>query len=98
VPIEGFAQGRPAIASRAGGVVDVITPGIDGWLFTPKDAASLAAVFESLTPALVTAAGERARSAYNARHTPERFTTQIQALIAEALCLEAPVLVSAPAS
>jgi len=98
VPIEGFAQGRPAIASRAGGVVDVITHGIDGWLFTPKDAASLAAVFESLTPELVTAAGERARSAYNARHTPERFTTQIQALIAEALCLEAPVLVSAPAS
>ena len=32
--------GKPVIASRAGGPLDVIHDGDDGWLFTPGDAAA----------------------------------------------------------
>jgi len=86
VVVEAFAQGRPAIASRAGGTVDIITHGVDGWMFTPGDPVSLAAVLSSLTPAAVAEAGARSsRSA--ARHTPDRFQHTIRSLILDELGL-----------
>jgi glycosyltransferase involved in cell wall biosynthesis len=87
VVVEAFAQGRPAIASRSGGTVDVITHGVDGWLFTPGDPASLAAVLSSLTPAAVAEAGARSSRAA-ARHTPDRFQRTIRSLILDELGLE----------
>ena len=86
VVVEGFAQGRPAIASRSGGTVDVITHGVDGWLFTPGDAAALASVLSSLTPSMVAEAGARASRAY-ARHTTDRFERTIRSLVLDQLGL-----------
>jgi len=86
VVVEAFAQGRPAIASRSGGTVDVITHGVDGWLFTPGDPVSLAAVFSSLTPAAVAEAGARSLRAA-ARHTPDRFQRTVRSLILDELGL-----------
>lgn len=86
VVVEGFAQGRPAIASRSGGTVDVITHGVDGWLFTPGDAAALATVLSSLTPSAVAEAGARSLRAYG-RHTTDRFERTIRSLVLDQLGL-----------
>lgn len=42
VYLEGMAFGLPAIASTAGGAVEIITPGRDGFLVSPGDAPALA--------------------------------------------------------
>ena len=73
VAIEAFARARPGIASAAGGLLDIVTPDADGWLFPPGDPDALAAVLSSLTREQVTAAGERARQTYETRFTSRRF-------------------------
>lgn len=41
--MEALAAGRPVMASDSGGTVDVIQPGVNGWLFRDGDADALAA-------------------------------------------------------
>jgi glycosyltransferase involved in cell wall biosynthesis len=43
VVVEGMLCGRPVIAANAGGVAELIEPGLTGWLTPPGDAAALAA-------------------------------------------------------
>lgn len=50
--IEAFAHARPVLASRVGGLPDMIDDGIDGWLVEPGDA-------DALADALVLAAERR---------------------------------------
>ena len=40
---EGFAAGVPALASRIGGIPELVTDGVTGWLFAPGDAQALEA-------------------------------------------------------
>ena len=65
VAIESFARGRPVIASAAGGLLEIVTPGRDGWLFPPGDTDALAAVLRDLTREAVQAAGEQASKTYH---------------------------------
>ncbi|MDJ0712608.1 MAG: glycosyltransferase family 4 protein [Prochloraceae cyanobacterium] len=39
--IESFARGRPAIASSIGGMTEIVTDGVDGYLVSPGDAEKL---------------------------------------------------------
>lgn len=73
IAIEAFARGRPVIASAAGGLLEIVTPGRDGWLFPPKDAAALAELLSSLTRDDVEAAAVAARRTFDERFTAERF-------------------------
>ena len=73
VAIEAFARSRPVIASAAGGPLETVTPGSDGWLFPPGDSESLAKVLAGLTRTDVEAAGRRARRTYETRYTVGRF-------------------------
>ena len=73
VAIEAFARARPVIASAAGGLLDILTPGGDGWLFPPGDSESLAKVLAGLSRPEAEAAGRRAQETYRARYTVERF-------------------------
>jgi len=54
---EAFAAGVPVIASRLGGMMELVRDGVDGLLFQPGDARSLADVFRRLSnePALLPA-------------------------------------------
>ena len=61
--IEAAACGLPAIGARTGGIVDVIEAGASGLLFTPGDAAGLAAAMR----ALLADAGRRAGMGRRAR-------------------------------
>jgi glycosyltransferase involved in cell wall biosynthesis len=80
VLLEAFRQGRPVIASRAGGPVDIVDDGVDGWLFTPGDAADLARLLERLTVDDLADAGRHARQTYLGRYTPEFFQQHIAEL------------------
>lgn len=73
VAIEAFARGRPVIGSAAGGLLDIVTPGQDGWLFEPGDVDGLAEIISGLEREVVEAAGERARATYQRRYTTTSF-------------------------
>jgi glycosyltransferase involved in cell wall biosynthesis len=74
VAIEAFACGTPVIASRHGGLGELITDGVTGLLFTPGDAEDLARKIEWAKnhPEEMMRMGVNARAEYEAQYTPER--------------------------
>jgi phosphatidylinositol alpha 1,6-mannosyltransferase len=60
---EAHASGLPVIAPRAGGPIDLVEPGVDGYLFDPADDGTLRAYVEGLAldPALRSRMGEAGR-------------------------------------
>lgn len=85
VMIEAFAHGRPVVASRAGGPLEVVTSGVDGWLYPIADAEVLAAVLGSLDREQVAVASRRARATFEARFTPEHYRLRVASLFTVAL-------------
>jgi glycosyltransferase involved in cell wall biosynthesis len=73
VTIEAFARGRPVVASAAGGALDIVTDGHDGWLFAPRDVDTLAAILARLDRDEVAGAGSAARQAFEQRYTAQRY-------------------------
>ena len=62
---EAHASGIPVVAPRAGGPIDLVEPGIDGFLFEPGDTAALRTLVATLAadPALRRRMGEAGRRA-----------------------------------
>ena len=85
VVIEAFSLGRPVIASRAGGPLEIIEDGVSGWFFEPRDVDALADLLRGLDIAEIRRAGGRAREVYEARFEPTRFRAQLATLIASEL-------------
>jgi glycosyltransferase involved in cell wall biosynthesis len=81
VAIEALARARPVLASAGGGLVDIVTPEVDGWLFPPGDVAALATVLRRLDRTAVTVAGGRARQTYEARFTEREFGRRWRAAV-----------------
>jgi len=46
--MEALSSGLPVVASRVGGIPDLVEDGVTGWLVPPGDAAALSAVLEGL--------------------------------------------------
>lgn len=76
VAIEAFARGHAVIASDAGGLAEIVTDGVDGWLFQRHDADALAGVLQTLDRAQVEAAGVHARRTFENRFTVQRYGAQ----------------------
>lgn len=72
--VEAFACGTPVIASRLGGMAEIVEDGRTGLHFTPGDAADLAAkvTWAREHPDEMAAMGRNARAEYEAKYTPER--------------------------
>jgi glycosyltransferase involved in cell wall biosynthesis len=85
VVIEAFAAGRPVIASRAGGPLQVITEGVDGWFFEPGNQDDLADLLCRLSTSDLERAGAHARRTYERRYTPTDFRAKVVALVADEL-------------
>jgi glycosyltransferase involved in cell wall biosynthesis len=88
VVIEAFARGRGVIASRAGGILDLVVDGEEGLLVDPEDIDGLAA---ALVRALSDRAlAERLGTAAHARfpdwnQTPEQFAERLRTLVDAAI-------------
>ena len=76
VAIEPSLWEIPVVASRAGGLAEIIVDGVTGLLFTPNDAADLASKLELLIldPALRARLGARARERVQARYSQQAAT------------------------
>ncbi|MEO8350364.1 MAG: glycosyltransferase family 4 protein [Chthoniobacteraceae bacterium] len=70
VVLEAMAAGLPVIASRIGGVPDLVEPGVTGWLCNPENSAEFA---HAVTQLLDDSTGARALGESGRRQARERF-------------------------
>jgi glycosyltransferase involved in cell wall biosynthesis len=86
VVVEAFAQGTPVIASRIGGLAEVVTDGKTGALAAPGDAAALRRRLVDVMgdPALLAACGQAARAAYLANYAPRENLRLLESVYARA--------------
>ena len=73
VAVEAMAAGVPPIAAGHGSFTELITPGVDGVLFSPGDPAALAYAIADVesNPELYEAYGDQARKTYEERFDPQ---------------------------
>jgi glycosyltransferase involved in cell wall biosynthesis len=85
VIVEAFCRGRPVLAARVGGIVDLVEDGANGVLVEPGDTDALADALVRLLTERELAAnlGEGARrSASRWLQTPEEYAERVRALVA----------------
>lgn len=73
VVLESFARGRAVIASKAGGVVDVVTDGLDGRLYEIGNADALRSVLVSVDRQQATLMGSNARQTYEQKFSIDAY-------------------------
>jgi hypothetical protein len=85
--MEALACGRPVLATRAGGIPELVDDGAEGWLVEVDDTAAAAAVLARLAgdPAAVAAAGQAAR-----RRAEREWDARLQARRYLELAAQAP--------
>jgi glycosyltransferase involved in cell wall biosynthesis len=79
VAVEAMAAGVPPIAAGHGSFTELITPGVDGILFSPGDPAALALAIADVesNPEQYEVYGEQARKTYEQRFDPERSVEEL---------------------
>ncbi|WP_372624419.1 glycosyltransferase [Falsiroseomonas sp.] len=85
VIVEGMLAGRPVVATRAGGALEIIEDGETGRLTPPGDAAALAAALRSLLddPNAARALAARGRSAAQQRFSLEAMLSGVERQVAD---------------
>jgi glycosyltransferase involved in cell wall biosynthesis len=88
VALEWSSCGVPVIASKIGGLPDLVKDGENGLLVPPGDADALYAALEKLAgdPALAARLGANGREFYLQRHTPQAFERNASVLYEKAIC------------
>jgi glycosyltransferase involved in cell wall biosynthesis len=86
VGIEGFAAGRPAVASATGGIGEWLEEGVSGLCVPPGDATRLAQALNELLadPSRQRRMGAAGASTVSARFSPQRHLTTLLAAYADA--------------
>jgi glycosyltransferase involved in cell wall biosynthesis len=79
VAVEAMAAGVPPIAAGHGSFTELITPGIDGVLFSPGDQAALALAIADVekNPEQYEVYGDQARKTYEQRFDPQRSVEEL---------------------
>lgn len=97
VALEAFQRGIPVIASRTGGIPELIRDGVNGLLVAPRNPAELALAMGSLqhSPALCARLGAAARASVDARFSPASYCSALGKIISDLCSLQAPVKVAA---
>lgn len=80
--LEAMAWGLPCVATRIGGVVDLVTDGVDGRLVPPGDAGALATALDEVlrAPDLAARLGKSARERVRAQLAPDVLAPQWETL------------------
>ena len=91
VVIEAYSHGVPVVASRLGGLADLVQDGVTGLLARPTDREDLATKLTELTnDSLRTQGmGRSARSAYQVHYSAEANATQLRAIYDDVLQITA---------
>jgi len=90
--LEAMAEGCPVIATRVGGIPDVITDEVDGLLVPPGNPEALAAAISRVLrdPAFARSLGNAARQTIANRYAAERSLERLEQLYAGlGVCREA---------
>ena len=92
VAIEALAAGRPVVASRVGGVPDVVRDGVDGFLVEPGDVVALADRLEQLSrdAGLRERMGAAGRARVLSRYSVERLIDDVERLYRSMLVAPTP--------
>ena len=79
VAVEAMAAGVPPIAAGHGLFTELITPGVDGVLFSPGDPAALALALADIesNPERYEGYGDQARKTYEQRFDPQRSVEEL---------------------
>jgi glycosyltransferase involved in cell wall biosynthesis len=90
--VEAFSTGLPVIASRIGGIPELVEEGRQGFLAPPGDAAALAATVRQAFALSLDAYARMsggARYAFDNRHSPQHNLAELLAIYGRAICLNA---------
>jgi glycosyltransferase involved in cell wall biosynthesis len=86
VLIEAMASGRPVVATRGGGVPEIVRDGVTGYVVPPRDPDALAARIRTLAdPDLRSRMGRRSRERAVALFGLPRYRERITAAVGQAL-------------
>jgi glycosyltransferase involved in cell wall biosynthesis len=96
VALEAMRCGCAVVASRTGGLPEVIEDGVSGLLFEPGDSDQLATLLEQLDAASWKAMGEAGRRRFEALFTIERIGDQLDALYRRLTAASGVALAEAP--
>lgn len=90
--LEWLASGRPVVATRVGGLPDLVSEGVTGFLVPPKNPHALAAAMRRflVEPGLAETMGAAARRSHAERFTLERFADRTLEVYEEVLHRPAP--------
>jgi glycosyltransferase involved in cell wall biosynthesis len=82
--LEAMAAGCPVVATRVGGIPDLVTDGVDGLLIPPGDPHALAAALQRILrdPVFAQQLGNAARQTIANRYTAERSLERLEQLYA----------------
>lgn len=92
VAVEGLAAGRPVLATAVGGLPEIVEDGVNGFLFPPGDAATLAAAAARLLsdPAKAAVMGAQGARAVRTRFGKDRFAQGLSGAVAAVSPLTVP--------
>jgi glycosyltransferase involved in cell wall biosynthesis len=84
--LEAMAMGLPVVATRVGGLAELVEDNVTGFLVEPEDPAALAAAMVKLIndPTLAAQLGRAGRAVAVAAYTPDRFADRVAALYPKA--------------
>ncbi|KAM3094652.1 glycosyltransferase [Phormidesmis sp. 146-35] len=93
VIVEAMLCGKPTIAAKAGGALELVTHGINGWLVTPGDAAQLADLIQQIRQDWqgAIAIADHAQTQAGDRFHLDQTNLQIHQLLTQVLQEECPL-------
>ena len=96
VALEAFQRGLPVIASRSGGIPELVQPGVNGVLVPPGDSVALREALLTLqgSAALRARLGAAARASVDKRFSPELYCSTLDQFMSELLSPDAAIEVA----